>query len=127
MNKSFRRIAFKHLVLPLIADLLLFIGFSYLTNTMQNNYVTMADNGLLWFYILLYLLIVLGFFSSGLLLISLTSFILNGFPITTKKYKQMLVQDVSTYLSVELFCVPFFPKRINKISEEFYNKISKDD
>lgn len=127
MNKSFRKVAFKHLLLPLIADLFLFIGFSYLTNTMQNNYVTMADNGLLWFYILLYLLIVLGFFSSGLLLISSTSFILNGFPITTKKYKQMLVQDVSTYLSVELFCVSFFPNKINKISDEFYDKISKPD
>lgn len=87
----------------------------------------MADNNLLWLYILLYLLIVLGFFSSGLLLISLTSFILNGFPITTKKYKQMLVRDVSTYLSVEFFCVSFFPKKIDKISEEFYKEISKQD
>ena len=127
MNKSFRRIAFKHLVLPLTADLLLFIGFSYLTNTMQNNYVTMLDSGLLWLYILLFLLITLGFFCSSFLLVSLIFFILNGFPITTKKYKQMLVRDVSTYLSIELFCVSFFPKRINRISEEFYNKISKDD
>ena len=127
MNKSFRRISFKHLAIPLIADLLLFIGFSYLARTMRNNYVTMADNNLLWLYILLYLLIVLGFFSSGLLLISLTSFILNGFPITTKKYKQMLVRDVSTYLSVEFFCVSFFPKKIDKISEEFYKEISKQD
>lgn len=127
MNKSFRRIAFKHLVLPLIADLLLFISFSYLTNTMQSNYVTMADNGILWLYILLFLLITLGFFCSSFLLVSLIFFISNGFPITTKRYKQMLVRDVSTYLSVELFCVSFFPKRINRISEEFYNKISKDD
>lgn len=125
MNKSFRRIAFKHLVLPLIADLLLFIGFSYLTNTMKNNYVTMSDKGYLWFYILLYLLIVIGFFGSSLLLVSLISFILRGFPITTKKYKQMLMRDVSTYFSIELFCVSFFPKRIDKISDELYDKISK--
>lgn len=127
MNNSFRKIAFKHLVLPLIADLLLFISFSYLTNTMQSNYVTMADNGILWLYILLLLLIIIGFFCSGFLLISLIFFILRGFPITTKKYKQILARDVSTYLSVELFCVSFFPKRINKLSEEFYNKISKED
>ena len=127
MNKSFRRIAFKHLLVPLITDLFLFIGFSYLTRTMQNNYVTMVDNGLLWLYILLLLLIIIGFFCSGFLLISLIFFILRGFPITTKKYKQMLARDVSTYLSVELFCVSFFPKRINKLSEEFYNKISKED
>ena len=62
MNKSFRKIAFKHLVVPLLATLFLFVGFSYLTNTMQNHYVTMADNGLLWLYILLFLLITLGFF-----------------------------------------------------------------
>lgn len=127
MNKSFRRIAFKHLLVPLIMDLFLFIGFSYLTNTMQNHYVTMADNGLLWLYILLFLLITLGFFCSSFLLVSLVFFIIKGFPITTKKYKQMLVRDISTYLSVELFCVSFFPKKINKISEEFYNKISKED
>ena len=65
MNKSFRRLAFKHLLVPLITDLFLFIGFSYLTNTMKNNYVTMSDKGYLWFYILLYLLIVIGFFGSG--------------------------------------------------------------
>lgn len=127
MNKSFRRIAFKHLVLPLIADLLLFAGFCYLTNTMQNNYVTMVDNGLLWFYILLYLLIFIGFFSSGYLLVSLILFILSGFPITTKKHKQMLRQDFSTYISVELFCVFFFPTKIDKISEAFYKKVSKQD
>ena len=45
MNKSFRRIAFKHLLVPLITDLFLFIGFYYLTNTMKNNYVTMSDKG----------------------------------------------------------------------------------
>lgn len=122
MNKSFRKVAFKHLLLPLIADLFLFIGFSYLTNTMQNNYVTMADNGLLWLYILLYLLIFIGFFSSGYLLVSLILFILSGFPITTKKHKQMLRQDFSTYISVELFCVFFFPTKIDKISEVFYKK-----
>lgn len=127
MNKSFRRIAFKHLVVPLIATLFLFIGFSYLVTTVKNNYVTMSDNGLLWFYILLFLLIVTGFFCSSFLLFSLVFFILNGFPITTKKYKQMLVENSFTYLSVELFCVSFFPKRINRISEEFYNKISKED
>lgn len=127
MNKSFKRIAFKHLVLPLIADLLLFIGFSYLTNTMQNNYVTMLDSGLLWLYILFYLFIATGFSCSGFLLVSLISFVLRGFPITTKKYKQMLARDISTYLSVELFCVSFFPNKINKISEEFYNKISEQD
>lgn len=127
MNKSFRKIAFKHLVVPLLATLFLFVGFSYLTNTMQNHYVTMADNSLLWLYILLFLLITLGFFCSSFLLVSLVFFIIKGFPITTKKYKQMLVRDISTYLSVELFCVSFFPKKINKISEEFYNKISKED
>lgn len=127
MNKSFRRIAFKHLLVPLITDLFLFIGFSYLTNTMQNNYVTMVDNGLLWLYILFYLLIAIGFICSGFLLVSLISFVLRGFPITTKKYKQMLARDVSTYLSVELFCVSFFPNKINKISVEFYDKISKPD
>ena len=108
MNKSFRRIAFKHLVVPLIADLLLFIGFSYLTNTMQNNYVTMADSGLLWLYILFYIFIATGFICSGFLLVSLISFVLRGFPIITKKYKQMLARDISTYLYVELFCVSFF-------------------
>jgi len=127
MNKSFRKIAFKHLVVPLLATLFLFIGFCYLTNTMQNNYVTMADDGLLGLYILLFILIALGFFCSSFLLVSLIFFILRGFPITTKKYKQMLVRDVSTYLSVELFCVSFFPKRINKISEEFYSKLGKQD
>lgn len=127
MNKSFRRIAFKHLLVPLIMDLFLFIGFSYLTNTMQNNYVTMVDNGLLWLYILFYLFIAIGFICSGFLLVSLISFVLRGFPITTKKYKQMLARDVSTYLSVELFCVSFFPNKINKISDEFYDKISKPD
>ena len=127
MTKSFRRIALKHLIVPLIVDLLLFIGFSYLTNTMKNNYVTMSDKGHLWLYILLYLLIAIGFFCSSFLLVSLLCFIFKGFPITTKKYKQMLVRDVFTYLSVELFCVSFFPKRINKISEEFYSKISKGD
>lgn len=103
MNKSFRRIAFKHLVLPLIADLLLFIGFSYLTNTMQNNYVTMLDSGLLWLYILFYLFIVTGVICSGFLLISLITFILSGFPVTTEKYKQLLLRDVSTYISLEYF------------------------
>ena len=127
MNKSFRKIAFKHLVVPLLVTLFLFIGFCYLTNTMQNNYVTMADDGLLGLYILLFILIALGFFCSSFLLVSLIFFILSGFPITTKKYKQMLVRDVSTYLSVELFCVSFFPKRINKISEEFYSKLGKQD
>jgi hypothetical protein len=127
MNKSFRRIAFKHLVLPLIADLLLFAGFCYLTNTMQNNYVTMVDNGLLWLYILLFLLITLGFFCSGFLLISLITFILSGFPVTTEKYKQLLLRDVSTYISLEYFWVPFFPKKIDNISNEFYKKVSKQD
>ena len=127
MNKSFRRIAFKHLLVPLITDLFLFIGFSYLTRTMQNNYVTMVDNGLLWLYILFYLLIATGFICSGFLLVSLISFVLRGFPITTKKYKQMLARDLATYLSVELFCVSFFPNKINKISDEFYDKISKLD
>lgn len=127
MNKYFRKIALKHLLLPLIADLLLFIGFSYLTNTMQNNYVTMADNGLLWFYILLYLLIAIGFFCSGFLLISLIFFILKSFPITTEKYRKLLTKYSSTYLSIELFCVSFFPKKINRISEEFYSEISKQD
>lgn len=127
MNKSFRRIAFKHLVLPLTADLLLFIGFSYLTNTMQNNYVTMLDSGLLWLYILLFLLITLGFFCSGFLLISLITFILSGFPVTTEKYKQLLLRDVSTYISLEYFWVPFFPKKIDNISNEFYKKVSKQD
>ena len=127
MNKSFRRIAFKHLLVPLITDLFLFIGFSYLTNTMQNNYVTMADSGLLWLYILFYLLIAIGFFCSAFLLVSLISFIFKGFPVTTEKYRQMLIKDNSTYLSVELVCVSFFPKRVNKISEEFYNQISKDN
>lgn len=127
MNKSFRKIAFKHLVVPLLATLFLFIGFCYLTNTMQNNYVTMADDGLLGLYILLFILIALGFFCSSFLLVSLIFFILRGFPITTKKYKQMLVRDVSTYLSVELFCVSFFPNKINKISDELYDKISKPD
>lgn len=127
MNKSFRRIAFKHLLVPLIMDLFLFIGFSYLTNTMQNNYVTMVDNGLLWLYILFYLLIATGFICSGFLLVSLISFVLRGFPITTKKYKQMLARDVSTYISLEYFWVPFFPKKVDKISEEFYNQISKDN
>lgn len=65
MNKFFRKIAFKHLLVPLIATLFLFIGFSYLVNTVQNNYVTMADNGLLWLYILFYLLIATGFICSG--------------------------------------------------------------
>ena len=127
MDKSFRRIAFKHLLVPLIRDLFLFIGFSYLTNTMQNNYVTMVDNGLLWLYILFYLLIATGFICSGFLLVSLISFVLRGFPITTKKYKQMLARDVSTYISLEYFWVPFFPKKVDKISEEFYNQISKDN
>lgn len=127
MNKSFKRIAFKHLVLPLIADLLLFIGFSYLTNTMQNNYVTMVDNGLLWLYILFYLFIAIGFICSGFLLVSLITFILSGFPVTTEKYKQLLLRDVSTYISLEYFWVPFFPKKVDKISEEFYNQISKDN
>lgn len=127
MNKSFRRIAFKHLAMPLIVDIVLFIGFSYLVNTMKNNYVTMFDKGLLGLYILIYLLIIIGFFGSSFLLVSLTSFILRGFPITTKKYKQMLMRDVSTYFSIELFCVSFFPKRIDKISDEFYDKISKQD
>lgn len=62
MNKSFRRIAFKHLVLPLIADLLLFISFSYLVNTVKNDYVALNEQGLLLLYVLLFLLIVLGFF-----------------------------------------------------------------
>ena len=121
MNKSFRRIAFKHLLVPLITDLFLFIGFSYLTNTMKNNYVTMSDKGYLWFYILLYLLIVIGFFGSGFLLVSLISFILKGSPITTKKYEQILMREIFSYLSVEFFCISFFPKKINKISEEFYD------
>lgn len=125
MNKSFRRIAFKHLVLPLIADLLLFIGFSYLVNTVKNDYVALNEQGLLLLYVLLFLLIVLGFFCSGILLISLVFFILRGFPITTEKYKQMLAQNSFTHLSVELFCVSFFPKKINKISEEFHNQTSK--
>ena len=127
MNKSFRRIAFKHLLVPLITDLFLFIGFSYLTNTMQNNYVTMVDNGLLWLYILFYLLIATGFICSGFLLVSLITFILSGFPVTTEKYKQLLLRDVSTYISLEYFWVPFFPKKVDKISEEFYNQISKDN
>lgn len=127
MNKSFRRIAFKYLWVPLLNTLFLFTGFSYLVRAIQVTYVDMFERGLLWFYILLLLLIVVGFFCSGFLLISLIFFIFRGFPITTKKYKQMLTRDVSTYLSVELFCVSFFPKRINKISEEFYSKISKDD
>ena len=127
MNKSFRRIAFKHLLVPLITDLFLFIGFSYLTNTMQNNYVTMVDNGLLWLYILFYLLIATGFICSGFLLVSLIIFILSGFPVTTEKYKQLLLRDVSTYISLEYFWVPFFPKKVDKISEEFYNQISKDN
>lgn len=127
MNKSFRRIAFKHLLLPLITDLFLFIGFSYLTNTMQNNYVTMVDSGLLWLYILFYLFIVTGFICSGFLLISLITFILSGFPVTTEKYKQLLLRDVSTYISLEYFWVPFFPKKIDNISNEFYKKVSKQD
>lgn len=127
MNKSFRRIAFKHLLVPLITDLFLFIGFSYLTNTMQNNYVTMADSGLLWLYILFYLFIVAGFICSGFLLISLITFILSGFPVTTEKYKQLLLRDVSTYISLEYFWVPFFPKKIDNISNEFYKKVSKQD
>jgi len=94
---------------------------------MKNNYVTMSDKGHLWFYILLYLLIAIGFFCSGFLLVSLISFILRGFPVTTNKYKQMLLRDVSTYFSIELFCVSFFPKRIDKLSDEFYKKISKQD
>ena len=93
MNKSFRRIAFKHLLVPLITDLFLFIGFSYLTNTMKNNYVTMSDKGYLWFYILLYLLIVIGFFGSGFLLVSLISFILKGSPITTKKLSLIHISE----------------------------------
>lgn len=127
MNKSFRRIALKHLIVPIIIDLFLFIGFSYLVNTMKNNYVTMIDKGLLGLYILIYFLIIIGFFGSSFLLVSLTSFILRGFPITTKKYKQMLMREVSTYFSIELFCVSFFPKKIDKISEEFYKKRSKQD
>lgn len=127
MNKLFRRVAFKHLLIPLLNTLILFTGFSYLVRVIQVTYVDMFERGLLWLYILLLLLIIIGFFCSGFLLISLIFFILRGFPITTKKYKQMLARDVSTYLSVELFCVSFFPKRINKISEEFYNKISKED
>ena len=127
MNKSFRRIAFKHLLVPLIMDLFLFIGFSYLTNTMQNNYVTMVDNGLLWLYILFYLLIATGFICSGFLLVSLITFILSGFPVTTEKYKQLLLRDVSTYISLEYFWVPFFPKKIDNISNEFYKKVSKQD
>lgn len=127
MNKSFRRIAFKHLLVPLITDLFLFIGFSYLTNTMQNNYVTMVDNGLLWLYILFYLLIATGFICSGFLLVSLITFILSGFPVTTEKYKQLLLRNVSTYISLEYLWVPFFPKKVDKISEEFYNQISKDN
>lgn len=125
MNKSFRRIAFKHLLVPLITDLFLFVGFSYLTRTMQNNYVTMVDNGLLWLYILFYILIATGFICSGFLLISLITFILRGFPVTTEKYKQLLLRDVSTYISLEYFWVPFFPKKIDKISNEFYKEISK--
>lgn len=127
MNKSFRRIALKHLIVPIIIDLFLFIGFSYLVNTMKNNYVTMFNKGLLGLYILIYFLIIIGFFGSSFLLVSLISFILRGFPITTKKYKQMLMRDVSTYFSIELFCVSFFPKKIDKISEEFYKKRSKQD
>lgn len=127
MNKSFRRIALKHLIVPIIIDLFLFVGFSYLVNTMKNNYVTMTEHGLLMIYVLIFLLIVIGFFGSSFLLVSLISFILRGFPITTKKYKQMLIRDVSTYFSIELFCVSFFPKRIDKISDEFYDKISKSD
>lgn len=127
MNKSFRRIAFKHLLVPLITDLFLFIGFSYLTNTMQNNYVTMVDSGLLWLYIIFYLFIAIGFICSGFLLVSLITFILSGFPVTTEKYKQLLLRDVSTYISLEYFWVPFFPKKIDKISNEFYDKISKTD
>ena len=127
MNKSFRRITLKHLIVPIIIDLFLFIGFSYLVNTMKNNYVTMFDKGLLGLYILIYFLIIIGFFGSSFLLVSLISFILRGFPITTKEYKQMLMRDVSTYFSIELFCVSFFPKKIDKISDEFYDKISKQD
>lgn len=127
MNKSFRRIAFKQLLMPLLNTLILFTGFSYLVRAIQVTYVDMFERGLLWLYILLLLLIIIEFFCSGFLLISLIFFILRGFPITTKKYKQMLARDVFTYLSVELFCVSFFPKRINKLSEEFYNKISKED
>ena len=127
MNKSFRWIAFKQLLMPLLNTLILFTGFSYLVRAIQVTYVDMFERGLLWLYILLIILIIIGFFCSGFLLISLIFFILRGFPITTKKYKQMLDRDVSTYLSVELFCVSFFPKRINKLSEEFYNKISKED
>ena len=125
MNKSFRRIALKHLIVPLIADLLLFAGFCYLTNTMQNNYVTMVDSGLLWLYILFYLFIVTGFICSGFLLVSLISFVLGGSPITTEKYRDLLLRDVSTYISLEYFWVPFFPKKIDKISDEFYKEISK--
>jgi hypothetical protein len=127
VNKSFRRIAFKHLLVPLITGLFLFIGFSYLANTMQNNYVTMADSGLLWLYILFYLFIATGFICSGFLLVSLITFILSGFPVITEKYKQLLLRDVSTYISLEYFWVPFFPKMIDKISNEFYDKISKTD
>ena len=127
MNKLFRRVAFKHLLIPLLNTLILFTGFSYLVRVIQVTYVDMFERGLLWLYILLLLLIIIGFFCSGFLLISLIFFILRGFPITTKKYKQMLARDVSTYLSVELFCVSFFPNKINKISDEFYDKISKED
>ena len=127
MNKSFRKIAFKHLVVPLLTTLFLFIGFSYLVNTVKNDYVALSEQGLLMLYILLLLLNVIGFFCSGILLFSLFFFILNGFPITSQKYKQMLAQNSFTYLSVELFCVSFFPKKINKISEDFHNKISKED
>lgn len=127
MNKSFRRISFKHLAIPLVADLLLFIGYAYLTNTMKNNYVLMSDQGLLWLYILFYLFIATGFICSGFLLVSLITFILSGFPVTTEKYKQLLLRDVSTYISLEYFWVPFFPKKIDKLSEEFYKEIGKQD
>ena len=125
MNKLFRKIALKHLCLPLFVDLLLFIGFSYLTNTMQNNYVTMADNGLLWLYILFYLFIATGFICSGFLLVSLISFVLGYFAVTTEKYRKLLLRDVFTYISLEYFWVPLFPKKIDKISKEFYKEISK--
>ena len=127
MNKSFRKIAFKHLVVPLIVTLFLFIVFSYLVITVKKDYVTMNEQGLLIFYVLLFLLIVIGFFCSGILLISLIFFILRGFPITAEKYRETMAQNSFTYLSVELFCVSFFPKKIDKISEEFYKEVSKQD
>ena len=85
----------------------------------------MADNGLLWLYILFYLFIATGFICSGFLLVSLISFVLGGSPITTEKYRKMLLRDVSTYISLEYFWVPFFPKKIDKISYDFYKEIGK--